>query len=238
MKNLMTRSNHKDRMEDGSQVLEPTPEIVNDAPNPEVEPMNDELGRLRDILFGSHSRSMDKRLGELEAEIQSTRRELAEIFNDRIQNLAETSNKQVTETRNEFSRKLEIQSADQVNQARAVQKDLAERLERQGHELSAQSSAIQKELSYGLEKLEADFLRQVRAVQKELTDHIERVNAEQTERLRSLQADVRQRDEWLHNELAALATSLEHKKASRQELGQVLVEMGLRFRRESEENQS
>ena len=47
-------------------------EVKADAP----EPTADELGRLRDILFGSQSRTLEKRLSDLETGLRSLRQEM------------------------------------------------------------------------------------------------------------------------------------------------------------------
>lgn len=52
------------------------------------------------------------------------------------------------------------------------------------------------------------------------------------ERTRTLQTEARQRDDGLRQELLSIAASLENKKTSRQDLGQMLMELGLRLRQE------
>jgi uncharacterized phage infection (PIP) family protein YhgE len=202
--------------------------------NSNLEPGVDELGRLRDILFGSQTRTTEKRLSDLETGLQAARRELSDALHDKIDAASGSSFTQLSEARNEFNRKLEAQGTDQVSQLRAVQKDLAERLEKQNTEQTAQTRATHKELSDGLDRLQADFVRQLRAAQKELSDQIAKLSDEQAERMRSLQAETRQRDDTLRQELLAMAASIENKKTSRQDLGQMLVEMGLRLRRDSD----
>lgn len=176
----------------------------------QAEPTADELGRLRDILFGSQSRATEKRLTDLEFGLQASRRELAETLNDKAQGVAGAAASQLAETR----------------------KDMAERLERQNSEQSAQLRAAQKELSDRLDKLEADFISQLRATRKELDAQVEKMGMEQAERLRGAQTEARQRDDSLRQELLELAASLENKKTSRQDLGQMLIELGLRLRRD------
>ena len=79
-----------------------------------------------------------------------------------------------------------------------------------------------------------DLLTQLRTTQKELGDRIDRVNAEYSERVRTLQAETRQRDDSLRQELLTLASSLEDKKTSRHDLGQMLMELGQRLRSETD----
>jgi DNA anti-recombination protein RmuC len=212
--------------------------VVSESSAPSVEaaaePTADELGRLRDILFGSQSRTLEKRLSDLETGLLAARRELADTFNDKLEAASGSAASQLAETRNELNRKLDTQGSDQTVQLKAAQKDLAERLERQTTEQTTQTRAVQKELSEALSKLEGDFVRQLRTAQKELSDQIEKSSAEQAERLRNLQAEARQRDDSLRQELLSMTAALENKKTSRQDLGQMLVELGLRLRRDSE----
>lgn len=205
-----------------------------EATEPSVEPTTDELGRLRDILFGSQSRTIEKRLADLETGLQTTRRELTERFTDGLQRTSETAAGQLTETRAEFNRKLESLGSEQATQLRVAQKDLAERIERQSTDQNAQLRAAQKDLSDRLDRLEADFISQLRATRKELDDQIEKMGIDQAERLRGLQTEARQRDDSLRQELLELAASLDNKKTSRQDLGQMLIELGLRLRRDSD----
>jgi hypothetical protein len=201
---------------------------------PTSEPTSDELGRLRDILFGTQTRTIEKRLSDLEVGLPSARREISDTFSDKLEALSSFTSAQLSDARNEFNQKLETLGADQGAQLRARQKELIERFDHQDAEQTVQLRAVQKELSEGLDKLAADFLHQLRAAQKELSDQIEKQGVEQTERMRNLQAEARQRDDSLRQELLALTDSLENKKTSRQDLGQMLVEMGIRLRRESD----
>jgi uncharacterized phage infection (PIP) family protein YhgE len=210
------------------------PEFHDAPPASSPEPTADELGRLRDILFGSQSRTFEKRLSDLETGLQAARRELADTFHDKIEAASGAASTQLGDARTEFNRKLESQGAEQTTQLRAAQKDLADRIERQTTDQSAQLRIVQKELSENLDRVEADFVRQLRAAQKELSDQIEKLAAEQAERLRNLQAETRQRDDNLRQELLGMSAALENKKTSRQDLGQMLVELGLRLRRDSE----
>jgi DNA repair exonuclease SbcCD ATPase subunit len=210
---------------------EPPKDIVANLPEATTP---DELGRLRDILFGSQSRSMERRLADLEAELQATRQQMTDLLNDRVGALSESTSAQFTDTRRDFNEKLSRQESEHAGQLRMVQKDLTDRLERQAAEQASQLSATYKALSDSIEKLAADFMRQIREAHRELSDRIEKQGIEQAERLRSLQAETRQRDDALRQELLALAAALEDKKASRHDLGQMLMELGFRLRQDSD----
>jgi len=204
------------------------------VPAPVETASPDELGRLRDILFGSQSRTYEKRLGDLETGLKTTRQEITDLISEKLNALADSTSSQFSDTRREFHDKLEKQGSDQSSQLRSAQKDLSERLERQSAEQSAQLNNVQKQLSDSVEKLAADLLRQIRETHKELSDRIDKMGSEQAERMRNLQAETRQRDESLRQELLSMADTLEGKKASRSDLGQMLMELGLRLRQDSD----
>jgi hypothetical protein len=216
------------------QPVSPSPLEAVELKTEASEPTADELGRLRDILFGSQSRTLEKRLSDVETRLRSSRQELTNLVQDQIGMLSESTSAQFVETRREFSEKLDKQGSDQSAQLRAAQKDLSERLDRQSAEQASQLQAVQKQLSDNLEKLAADLMRQIRETHKELSDRLDKQAAEQTERTRSLQSEARQRDDNLRQELLSMAASLDNKKASRQDLGQMLMELGLRLRQETE----
>lgn len=219
---------------------------VSDVPAPTGEvfpalPENatpDELGRLRDILFGSQSRTMEKRLGDLESDLKKARQEMTDLLNDKVSTLTDSTFTQFADTRREFNEKLDKQGTDQSSQLRGAQKDLSERLERQSAEQSAQLGAMQKQLTESIEKLAADLLRQLRETHKELSDRIDKTGTEQAERTRNLQTETRQRDDNLRQELLSMASSLDGKKTSRHDLGQMLMELGLRLRQDSDSSSS
>ncbi len=194
----------------------------------------DELGRLRDILFGSQSRTLEKRLSDLESGLRATRQEMTDLLDVKLGALTESTSSQFSDTRRELHEKLDKQNTDHASQLRAAQKDLSERVERQSSEQSAQLSNVQKQLSDSIEKLAADFLRQLRETHKELSDRLDKLGAEQSERMRAFQAESRQRDDALRQELQAMSSSLDNKKTSRQDLGQMLMELGLRLRQDSD----
>ena len=222
----------------------PTTEIEPDAADlpPEVlvaqsqgnDMTSDELGRLRDILFGSQSRTLDKRLANLETDLRSSQDELTNLLHDQVGRLSEATSSQFADVRREFSSRLEKQGMDQSSQLRATQKDLSERLDRQSAEQTTQLQTAQKQLNDSLDNLAADLLRQIRESHKELSDRLDSLAAEQAERVRNLQTETRQRDENLRQELLSTASSLEGKKTSRQDLGQMLMELGLRLRQDPE----
>jgi DNA repair exonuclease SbcCD ATPase subunit len=232
----MGRSNSSSATETQPLAQTAPPEVIEMQQAAVTEPTADELGRLRDILFGSQSRTLEKRLSDLETGLKSSRQEMDNLLRDQINALSESTSAQFAESRREFNEKLDRQGTEQSSQLRAAQKELAERLERQSAEQASQLSAVQKQLSDSIERLAADLLRQIRETHKELSDRLDKLGAEQAERTRSLQSETRQRDENLRQELLAMAASLDSKKTSRQDLGQMLVELGVRLRQETDKS--
>jgi len=212
--------------------------LVESAAQTVAESGPDEINRLRDILFGSQTRSLDKRLGDLETRLETVRQEVVNLYTEKIDALSDSTSAQSAETRREFNLRLTNQGEEQSTHVRAVQKELSDRLDKQANEQSVQLRAVQKEASDAVEKLAAELLRQIREVQKELSDRLDKVNIEQTERTRSLQSETRQRDDGLRQEFLSLAAALENKKTSRQDLGQMLVELGLRLKQDTEHSPS
>jgi hypothetical protein len=202
---------------------------TDEPPASSLEPKANELERLREILYGSQARNTEKRLGDLEIRLEDTHRSLSDALNEKLQAVSDTASARLSDARQELGTRLDEQSASQSAQLRAVQKDLTERLDRQAAEQAAQLRAVQKELRDALEQLAADMLHQLRASHKELSDRIDKLSADTAERMRSLQSETRQRDDSLRQELLTLASSLDDKKASRQDLGQMLMELGLRL---------
>lgn len=209
-------------------------ESVSQASSVTSEPSAGELERLRDILFGSQTRVLETRLNELEVNLEETRREMAVTLNEKIEALSGSSSVKLETTQHELSGKFDAQVADHAAKLRSVQKDLSDRLDKLSDDQAAQLRDVKKELSDNHEKLAADFLRQLRSVQKELNERLDKINSELTERTRNLQSETRQRDDSLRDELLDLTASLENKKTSRQDLGQMLVDLGLRLGNDSE----
>lgn len=232
----MFKKNDKQEQNPAAEQVVESAEAATPASPEQVNP--DELGRLRDILFGSQSRTIEKRLGDLESGLNTTRREMTDLLNEKLNVLSDSTATQFSDLRREFNEKLDKQGTDQSSQLRAVQKELSERLERQSAEQSAQLSTVQKQLSESIEKLAADLMRQLRETHKELSDRMDKSAAEQAERMRNQQAESRQRDDTLRQDLLAMAASLDGKKTSRHDLGQMLMELGLRLRQDSDSSSS
>ena len=189
-----------------------------------------ELERLREILYGNQARITERRLTDLESQIETLRRTLTDTLQEKVDTFASSSTAELSSTRIELTQRLEGQSNEQKAALRMTQQTLSERLDQQELEQMTELRIIQKEVNERLDKLSADVLTQLRSVQRELSERLEQINQEQTERLRKLQNDSRQRNSNLRQELLMLAASLEDNKISRHELGHMLQELGQRLR--------
>ncbi|MGB0385408.1 MAG: hypothetical protein ACPGWR_11340 [Ardenticatenaceae bacterium] len=193
-------------------------------------PLAGELERLREILYGGQARVTERRLSDQEKQIETLRRELTDMLNEKVDNFVSTSEVELSSTRSELSERLEQQANQQTGALRTAQHTLSERLDKQELDQVTELRTIQKDVNERLEKLGTDFVTHLRNIQRELSERITQINNEQTERLRQLQNDSRQRNSNLRQELLMLAASLEDNKISRHELGHMLQELGQRLR--------
>ena len=189
-----------------------------------------ELDRLRDILYGGQARTTDRRLTDVEGQIEALRRNLTDLLHEKVDTLESSTSTQLSSTHTELAKRLEGQSNEQSAALRMVQQALSERLDQQELDQVKELRTIQKDVNERLEKLSTDVLTHLRNIQRELSDRIEQISQEQSERLRQLQNDSRQRNNGLRQELLMLAASLEDNKISRHELGHMLQELGQRLR--------
>ena len=83
-----------------------------------------------------------------------------------------------------------------------------------------------EDLQDRLDKLAADLSKQLQAVQKELTQQIDRQASDLQRKLLEFQSEARQRDDDLRVELLALGAMLDNQKTGRDELAQMLIQLG------------
>lgn len=215
------------------------------------EPSVSELERLRDILFGSQARSTDKQLTALKSDLNATQQDLKDEINQKFDTLAKNSHNETQAVRTELSERITVLTndqtsdlrsakteltqrvdqlaADQDKQLRATHRELTERVDEQAALQSQQLRIAQQELAEQIEKLATDIFSQLRETQKTFNDRVDRLEASQSERLRNLQLQTQQRDDAHREELINLTKSLDHRKTSRHDLGQMLVELGQRL---------
>lgn len=190
----------------------------------------DDLQRLRDILFGNQSRTVQQRLNDVDNRLLSTRREFSDLFNQKVDTLEASFSTSFNSMRSELSSRLDEQQSEQTTSLRMMEQSLTERLDQQEIEQKSEWRNLQKEVNEGVEQLAEDFFTQLRNVQRELSERLEQLNTEQAERTRSLSNEGRKQNNDLRKELLSLAASLQDSKISRHELGQQLLELGQRLR--------
>ncbi len=214
-----------------------------------------ELERLREILFGGQARATEKRLSDLETRLTALRQEIRDLLDKRANIVSETADAQLNQTARDLNNRLTQQATEQATQLRTAQqtlvaqiqaqeaslatqirtnrRELSDRLDSLEAEHTNQLRAIQQELNQRMDTLSADFLAQLRQVQKELSERLDQLNSTYNERVLGLQAETRQRDDALRQELLLLASQLDDRKVSRRDMGQMLMEMGMRLRAEN-----
>ncbi len=163
-------------------------------------PSGNDLDQLRTILFGNQARAIEKRLNDLEIHLEDVRRELNQQFDEKIDSLAETTSNDLTKTQQSFNEQLASQANEQAKQ--------------------------NKELHARLDQLTADFNKQLQVAQKELSQQIDKQASDLHRKLLEFQSEARQRDDDLRLEMLALGAMLDNQKAGRNELAQMLLQMG------------
>jgi uncharacterized protein YPO0396 len=187
-------------MSNKSNAGQPSPHLHSAPAQPKAEAVTGDLERLRDIIFGQHARTIEERLNAVEAEVERLHRELTEALNS----LGDTSASELTTARRELKQRLDEQVAAH---AQALQQSF----DSHRSEQAAQFGNIERRI----EQLSADLFAQMRMARQELT-----------ERLDHGSTDSRQRHDALRQEILALIKSLDESKSSRQDLGQMLIELG------------
>ncbi len=77
--------------------------------SPETNP---DLDQLRNILYGNQARATEKRLDDLEARLETVRRELSEDLNKRAASLSSSTTSQLNDNRNTLSAQIDQMAAD------------------------------------------------------------------------------------------------------------------------------
>lgn len=162
------------------------------------------LDTLRDILFGPQAQATDSRLDGLERALLQTKKELSNSVGEEVGNLRDSSSAQLKTARQE----LEWQ------------------LEKQNNEQTTQLHTHQEEQKIALDRLSADFDEKVQLTQKKLSDKIDELGNRLSEQMMDLQTDSRKRDDDLRQQLLTLSAWLDERKASREDLSDLLIGMG------------
>ena len=212
--------------------LAPPSQQSDDVSTPSDARQN-ELERLRDILYGSQSRAIEQRMSDLEARTARSHQEILDILSEQLEALNTSFNNQITALRTELNDRIGQESAQQSAAVQSAQRELNARLDFQQKENTENLQVVQRSLSERLDKLSADTTLQMQNMQRELSERINQTVADQTERAHNNQNDTRQRIDNLRTELTQINQLLTGQKISRDELGMLLLELSHRLQREN-----
>lgn len=217
--------------------IDPSPDDL-ESPASENNPTTpsdarqNELERLRDILYGSQSRATEQRMSDLEARSARLHQELLDTLSERLEALSTSFNNQITALRSEFNDRVAQESGQQSTALQSAQREFNTRLDFQQKENTENLQVVQRSLSERLDKLTADTNQQMQNMQRDLSERINQTSSDQTERARNNQNETRQRIENLREELNHISNLLSGQKISRDELGMLLLELSHRLQRE------
>lgn len=195
---LMSKKNKQQQQEPEEVTVEDMP-VVEDSAVEEEE----QISKVREILFGSKSRQLENSLGRLEERLKveqdSIRREFHERF-DSLESYIKGEVKALLE-------QLEREGSSRVE----ADKKLDERLRETGEELSDRAEQINKRL----DESERELRDQILQTKERLTDDIQGRTQELTERLQSEARDLR-KGKADRTTIAALLTDMATRLADAQ----------------------
>lgn len=230
VKQQKSSSNPKNTLEQASPVKLPGEEDNNlDATIISEEQPVSELERLRDILFGSQARSTNQQLTNLRAEINITQHNLTDEINKKFDTLAKTSHNETQTVHNKLSTSISALATSHTSNLHAAKMELNQRIDEQSALQLQQLKTVQQELSGQIEKLATDIFSQLQETLKAFNERVDNLEASQSEQLLNLKLETEQRDDAYREEFIDLTKSLDHRKTSRQELSQILAELGQRL---------
>jgi chromosome segregation ATPase len=99
---------------------------------------------------------------------------------------------------------------------------------------TAELETTKKDLSAAVDQQSADFSQRLEQAQKEIRKQIDALDSDFRGRLQSYKEESHKRDDDLRQEFIALGAWLDDKKASRHDLGQMLVQIGQRLGQDKE----
>lgn len=207
-------------------------EIIGTEKNGSSGSMTGELERVRDLLFGKQIKTQEAQLANLENQIQSMRRELGNLMDERLSALNQTILSQIESVRRDLVNSLEQQDVKQQTALQTVQSSLTERLDQQEQELMEKSRTSQKYLSGRIDSVVTDLTSQVRKAQEEFSTRLDATHAELSGMVSALQLETRNNDNKFRDELIALGNALGTQKVSRREMTKILVELAQRIQAE------
>jgi len=185
-----------------------------------------ELEHIRDILFGNQARATETRLGDLEVRVEAIHQELLNTIREQNSATGDRLTTKIEESRKDQLNRLKRQDEQQTTFVNNTRDTLTAQINQQFQKLAADIEQNRQEFQETVDKITADLQKQYLDMQKTLQDGLNRLNADLSERLRAGQAESQQRDNDLRQELLTMAAWLDNKKATRIDLGHMLIEVG------------
>lgn len=194
-----------------------TNKTAQDAP-----PIGNDLEHIRDILFGNQVRATDTRLYELEGRQETMRHEFMAALNDQLTATESRLSAKLSDARKELSTRLKKQDDTQTIQIQETK----ERFATQQKVISETVEHNRENNNDHVAQLTADFEKQLFDIKKEMLDGLNRLNSDLSERLLGMQTELVQQNNDLRQELLTMTAWLDEKKATRIDLGQMLIDAG------------
>lgn len=235
-----TRTNHAETMsadeaaDDGSEMAVSEREASPPLGQEEGGPAAGQMAALRDLIFGEQQRDLNGRLESLERLLDVTRDDILARLERDVSGLVERSSGQVEELTRDLTAQIEEQGQGQSAALSEVSRTLSAEIEGRDEAQGARLGAFQQEVIDRLEQLSGHFSEQLEATRAEFAAQLSALAETLDGRLTEMQQAVEARDELLRDEFLSVAESLEDRKASSSDLGQMLMDLGARLRLDSE----
>ncbi len=170
-----------------------------------------DVDRIRDIIFGSQIQQYEQRFGGVASQLELLEKRLAELKGA-----------------------LDQQRDAQEGRTREVQEEMRQRNTELKRTLSGQIGQVETTFALKTTQIQDESHQSEDALRDEVFARLERQSEDLAARIRQLGTDLRQQGSDLRSELAAAVNALGDEKASRHNLGSLLMEMGMRLKGERE----
>lgn len=202
----MSKNKHKHENDDDVVTEEVTVEDIPAAAIHEEHEEEEQISKVREILFGSKSRQIETSLGKLEESMRAEHASIRKEFHERFDSLENY-------LKGEVKALLEQLEREGSTREESVNK-LQEKLNETGDELSKKAGEIHKRL----DESERDLRDQILQARQRLTD------------------DIQERTQDLTDQLQAEAKSLRKGKADRTTMASLLTDVATRLIADEEED--
>jgi len=183
-----------------------------EAENTDVEDRTvADVERIRDIIFGSQIRQYEKRF-------------------DGIANQLDLLNQQLEE----LGTALDQQRDAQESRTHELQEDTRQRHTELHRTLSDRIGQVETTFGQKTTQMQDESRQSLDALSNEISARMEQQDKKLTARIGQLAADLRQQERDLRSEFTAALNILEDDKASRHDLGNLLMEVSMRLKGEGE----